>query len=103
MAAVSPDLWASVARLQNLHEIFCVQGGILCHGEAAVEPLAALLLSAPSVLPQPRVAAAECLGISGNAQAIDVLMRVLDYHDLETFGAVQRLKAVNTPWEEGEI
>jgi HEAT repeat protein len=91
MEAVKQDLWALVARLQNLHEIFRVQGEILCHGEEAVEPLAAFLLSPPSVLPQPRVAAAECLGTLGGEKAIDALIRVLDYHDLDALGPVQRL------------
>lgn len=91
METVNPDMWALVARLQNLHEIFRVQGEILCHGEEAVEPLAALLLSPSSPLPQPRVAAAECLGVIGAVRAIDALIRVLDYHDLQSLGPVQRL------------
>jgi HEAT repeat protein len=81
---------ALVARLHNLHEIFRVQGEILAYGEAAVEPLAALLLSPPSSFAEPRVAAAECLGALGNDKAVDALIRVLDYYDLNTLGPVQR-------------
>jgi HEAT repeat protein len=91
METVKPDVWALVARLQNLHEIFRAQGEILCHGEEAVEPLAAMLLSSPSTFPQPRVAAAECLGVIGDARAIDALIRVLDHYDLQSLGPVQRL------------
>src|SRR6266540_3791230 len=82
---------ALVARLHNLHEIFRVQGEILLYGTAAVEPLAELLLSPPSTFPQPRVAAAECLGSLGTERAIDALLCVLDYNDLQTIGPVQRL------------
>ena len=81
---------ALVARLNNLHEIFRVQGEILAYGEETVEPLAELLLSPPSTFSEPRVAAAECLGAIGGDQAVDALIRVLDYHDLETLGPVQR-------------
>lgn len=91
MERTSSEVWALVARLNNLHEIFRVQGEILFHGAMAVEPLAALLLSPPSPFPQPRVAAAECLGIIGGERAIDALIRVLDYTDLRAIGPVQRL------------
>jgi len=84
------DIYALVARLNNLHEIFRVQGEILSCGEEIVEPLAALLLSEPSAFPEPRVAAAECLGTIGSDKAVDALIRVLDYFDLETLGPVQR-------------
>ena len=56
---------ALVARLNNLNEIFRVRGEILGCGEAAVEPLAELLLSPPSAFSEARVAAAECLGALG--------------------------------------
>src|SRR5437870_13679878 len=91
METANTAVWALVARLHNLHEIFRVQGEILFHGEEAVEPLATLLLSSPSTFPQPRVAAAECLGIIGSGNAIDALIRVLDYNDLQAIGPVQRL------------
>src|SRR5436309_1080120 len=81
---------ALVARLNNLHEIFRVQGEILAYGEETVEPLAELLLSPPSTFPEPRVAAAECLGAIGGDKAVHALIRILDYHDLETLGPVQR-------------
>jgi len=81
---------ALVARLNNLHEIFRVQGEILAYGEETVEPLAELLLSPPSTFSEPRVAAAECLGAIGGDKAVDALIRVLDYHDVETLGPVQR-------------
>jgi HEAT repeat protein len=81
---------ALVARLNNLHEIFRVQGEILAYGEETVEPLAELLLSPPSTFSEPRVAAAECLGAIGGDKAVDALIRVLDYRDVETLGPVQR-------------
>jgi HEAT repeat protein len=84
------EIQALVARLNNLHEIFRVQTEILSCGEATVEPLAQLLLSAPSGFPEPRVAAAECLGAIGGDKAVDALIRVLDYYDLEILGPVQR-------------
>jgi HEAT repeat protein len=52
--------------------------------------LAALLLSEPSTFPEPRVAAAECLGIIGGDKAVDALIRVLDYYELRDLGPVQR-------------
>jgi len=82
---------ALVGRLNNLHEIYRVQGEILSHGQELVEPLAVLLLSDPSTFPEPRVAAAECLGAIGGDRAIEALIRVLDHHDLEQLGSVQRL------------
>jgi HEAT repeat protein len=81
---------ALVARLNNLNEIFRVQGEILAYGEAAVEQLAELLLSPPSAFSEARVAAAECLGALGSDQALEALIRVLDYHDLDALGPVQR-------------
>ncbi len=84
------EIQALVGRLNNLHEIFRVQGEILACGEATVEPLTELLLSAPSNFPEPRVAAAECLGAIGGDKAVDALIRVLDYYDLEILGPVQR-------------
>ncbi len=91
MEPANPAVWALVARLHNLHEIFRVQGELLLYGEDAVEPLAALLLSPPSTFPQPRVAAAENLGIIGSEEAVDALIRVLDYNDLQAIGPVQCL------------
>ena len=90
MKAIPTDVQALVGRLSNLHEIFRVQCEILAHGEECVEPLAALLLSEPSGFPEPRVAAAECLGAIGGDKAIAALIRVLDYHDLKILGPVQR-------------
>ena len=84
------EIQALVARLNNLHEIFRVQAEILACGEATVEPLAELLLSPPSGFSEPRVAAAECLGAMGGDTAVDALIRVLDYYDLEALGPVQR-------------
>jgi HEAT repeat protein len=81
---------ALVARLNNLNEIFRVQGEVLACGEAAVEPLAQLLLSPPTAFSEARVAAAECLGALGSDQAVEALIRVLDYHDLDALGPVQR-------------
>ncbi len=91
METVNTAARALVARLHNLHEIFRVQGEILLYGEAAVEPLAEFLLSPSSTFPQPRVAAAECLGILGSERAIDALVCVLEYNDLQIIGPVQRL------------
>jgi HEAT repeat protein len=90
---VKPDLaemQALVGRLNNLHEIFRVQGEILAHGQECVEPLSGLLLSEPSSFPEPRVAAAECLAAIGGDKAIAALIRVLDYHNLDRLGPVQR-------------
>ena len=84
------ELCALVGRLNNLNEIFRVQGEILAHGEECVEPLAALLLSGPSGFPEPRVAAAECLGAIGSETAIAALIQVLEHHDLQSLGPVQR-------------
>jgi HEAT repeat protein len=89
--ALDAEARALVGRLNNLHEIFRVQGEILSYGEQMVEPLAALLLSEPSTFPEPRVAAAECLGAIGGEKAVNVLIRVLDCYDLATLGPVQRL------------
>lgn len=91
METANPAVWALVARLHNLHEIFRIQGELLLYGEDAVEPLAELLLSPPSTFPQPRAAAAECLGIIGSERAIDALIHVLDHNNLQTIGPVQRL------------
>lgn len=63
-----------VARLDNLGEIFRVQGEILAFGRKTVPPLAALLGGPPSVFPQPRVAAAECLGALGGEDALAALL-----------------------------
>jgi HEAT repeat protein len=90
MEAPDTEARALVGRLNNLHEIFRVQGEILSYGEQMVEPLAALLLSEPSTFAEPRVAAAECLGAIGGDKAVDALIRVLDYYDLEALGPVQR-------------
>jgi HEAT repeat protein len=90
MAALDAEARALVGRLNNLHEIFRVQMEILSYGEQIVEPLAALLLSEPSTFPEPRVAAAECLGAIGGDKAVDALIRVLDYYDLARMGPVQR-------------
>ncbi|HWP59855.1 MAG TPA: hypothetical protein VNL14_18325 [Candidatus Acidoferrales bacterium] len=79
-----------MARLNNLNEIFRVQGEVLAHGEETVEPLAELLLSPPSTFVEPRVAAAECLGAIGGDKAIDALIRVLHSHDLQSLGPVRR-------------
>jgi len=84
------ELRALVARLNNLHEIFRVQGEILCYGEAAVEALADLLLSEAPAFPEARVAAAECLGAIGSETAVAALIQVLDYNDIERLGPVQR-------------
>lgn len=81
---------ALVARLNNLNEIFRAQGEIFAYGEETVEPLAELLLSPPSTFPEPRVAAAECLGTIGGDKAVGALIRVLDCHDVESLGPVQR-------------
>jgi MFS family permease/HEAT repeat protein len=68
------DPYALVARLNNLGEIFRAQGEILAVGRAALPALAAFLAGPPSVFAQPRVAAAECLGIIGGKQALAALL-----------------------------
>jgi HEAT repeat protein len=90
MDTLNSEVQALVGRLNNLNEIFRVQGEILSYGEATAEPLMELLLSPPSTFPEPRVAAAECLGAIGGDKAVDALIRVLDYHDLARMGPVQR-------------
>jgi HEAT repeat protein len=90
MEALDTEARALIGRLNNLHEIFRVQGEILSHGEDIVEPLAAFLLSEPSTFPEPRVAAAECLGAIGGDQAVEALILVLDHHDLQQLRPVQR-------------
>ena len=95
MESRDTDLRVLVGRLNNLHEIFRVQGEILTYGEEAVEPLAALLVSEPSGFSEPRVAAAECLEAIGTETAIGALIRVLDYHDLKELEPVQRFAEEN--------
>jgi MFS family permease len=73
-AHAAPNLSALVARLNNLGEIFRVQGEILAAGRATVPALAEFLGGPPSVFPQPRVAAAECLGVLGAAAALAALL-----------------------------
>lgn len=68
MNARPTEIQTLVARLNNLYEIFRVQAEILSHGEEIVKPLAGLLFSEPSTFPEPRVAAAECLGIMGGGR-----------------------------------
>ena len=89
-AAADSEVRALVGRLHNLHEIFRVQGEILSYGEETIDPLAELLLCPPSTFPEPRVAAAECLGAIGGDKAVAALIRVLDYYDLRAMGPVQR-------------
>ena len=92
MSATRADIQALVGRLNNLHEIFRVQGEILALGKDSIETLSALLLSAPSTFPEPRVAAAECLAAIGGDTAIAALIRLLDYHHLLGLAPVQRCK-----------
>jgi MFS family permease/HEAT repeat protein len=73
-ARVASDLSSLVARLNSLGEIFRVQGEILAAGRATVPALALFLEGPPSVFPQPRVAAAECLGILGGEAALAALL-----------------------------
>jgi MFS family permease/HEAT repeat protein len=69
------DLYAAlVGRLANLNDIFRTQGQILVAGRATVPALAAFLAGAPSVFPQPRVAASECLGALGGEAAVTALL-----------------------------
>lgn len=71
------DSWQLVLRLNNLGEIFRVQGEILAAGRATIPALSALLAGPPSVFPQPRVAAAECLGCLGGEDALIALLAAL--------------------------
>jgi MFS family permease len=71
------DPWALVARLENLGEIARVQGEILAAGPATIPALAHLLDGPPSSFPQPRVAAAECLGAFGTDRAVEALVRAV--------------------------
>jgi MFS family permease/HEAT repeat protein len=78
-AADAPDPYADlVGRLAHLGNIFRTQGEILAAGRGAVPALAAFLAGAPSVLPQPRVAAAECLGALGGEAALAALLTVVE-------------------------
>jgi HEAT repeat protein len=76
------EIRALVGRLGNVHEIFFVQGNILAVGPATVPALCDFLLSAPpSVCPEPRVAAVECLGAFGTEPARAALTRLLEHDD----------------------
>jgi HEAT repeat protein len=88
---MSADPRILVARLENLPDVFRVQGEILVLGRAAVPALSAFLLGRPSVLPQARAAAAECLGALGGNEAVDALVRVLTYHDVRALTPAVRL------------
>jgi HEAT repeat protein len=80
-----------VAELEDLRSIFRVQGRILARGRAMVPALAAFLLGRPSVLPQARVAAAECLGALGGDDAVAALVAVLTQHDMAALSPAERL------------
>ena len=77
-APTAPHLSALVARLSNLGEIFRVQGEILATGRATIPALAEFLKGPASVFPQPRVAAAECLGALGGAAALAALLAAVE-------------------------
>jgi MFS family permease len=77
-ARMAPGLSDLVARLNNLGEIFRVQGEILAAGTATVPALAVFLEGPPSVFPQPRVAAAECLGVLGGETALAALLAAVE-------------------------
>lgn len=73
------EIHAWVGRLQNLHEIFLVQGQILAIGPDAVPALREFLeRTAPSVCPEPRAAAVECLGAFGSEPARTALIGLLE-------------------------
>jgi HEAT repeat protein len=91
-SGASDRLRSLVARLANLHEIDRAQGEILAAGRASVPLLAEFLLGEPpSVVWQPRAAAAECLGILGGEEAFAALVRVLDLHDSTSLDPAVRL------------
>jgi len=77
-ARMEPDPSELVARLNSLGEIFRVQGEILAAGRPTVPALAAFLSGPPSVFPQPRVAAAECLGAFGGTAALAALLAAVE-------------------------
>lgn len=52
-------------------------------GKRAVKPLIGLLLSPPSVFPEPRCLAADALGMIGGEEAVEGLIHVLDLCDLD--------------------
>lgn len=64
---------------------------LICLGEAAVEPLRKLLLGPPSLHAQPRMLAAEALGIIGSASAIDALITALATGRLASLPMIYRL------------
>lgn len=68
------DAGALVERLDRLVDIPRTKLAILAAGSAATPALAAFLARKPSVLPQPRVAAAECLGVIGGEEAVGALL-----------------------------
>jgi HEAT repeat protein len=85
------DVQALVNRLNQLHDGWKVQCELIALGQEAVMPLVQLLLSPPSIFPQPRCWAAEALGIIGGNQAVEGLCRVLSYHDVTGADPVVRL------------
>lgn len=66
-----------VARLENLGEVERVHGEILALGPRAIPALEHLLDGPPSLFPQARVAAAECLGSFGGPRAVAALVRAV--------------------------
>ncbi len=77
-----------VAQLNDLSVNDRIFLQILPFGQNAVPALVELLLSKPSVHPQPRCLAAEALGILGGPAAVQGLIEVLSHHPLEQLDPV---------------
>lgn len=89
--SAAPSLVALVSRLNDLGGLARAQGEILAAGPATIPALAALLAGPPSVFPQPRVAAAECLGTFGGEPARAALLAALARDPTEISDPVRAL------------
>jgi HEAT repeat protein len=87
-SAVDARLIKLVAQLNDLSINERVFLDILPFGQAAVPLLVELLLSKPSLHPQPRCLAAEALGILGGPDAVQGLVEVLTCNRLENLEPV---------------
>jgi HEAT repeat protein len=82
---------ALVQGLEDLHRGYEAQLRLVVLGESAVAPLARFLLGPPGLHAQPRMLAAEALGLIGGARAVEALATALVAGDLATLDPVVRL------------
>lgn len=89
------DLRSLVLQLNDLSKNQKVINDLLQVGtkqpQETVEALAEFLLSPPALHPQPRVLAAEALGILGGERAVEALITVLDFNDVSAADPTVRL------------